>query len=287
MKFGVREICDVVLKAKSNIKIGTQEFVKDEPVIYLDSAKTSSIDGESTSVYAQGGKGNSRLIAWEGERTVTFTFEDALLSPLGFAILSGAGLIDASDSAPLTVHSTAKVEGKVAGTTGSLTVSADLTSALGDKKLAHTAPIFAFLLDEHGTPKEKLAIDAQGSLTASSKTINLKASPTTTLKTGDSVMILIDYYQVVTGKAVQLEITADKFAGYYYLEASTLFRRQDNGDDMAAEFVIPNAKIQSSFNFAMASSGDPTTFTFTMDAFPGYTHFDKSKQVLFALQIVE
>ena len=66
MKFGIREICDVVLKAKSAVKIGTQSFVADEPVIYFDSAKTSTVEGAATTVYATGGRGNSRLLAWEG-----------------------------------------------------------------------------------------------------------------------------------------------------------------------------------------------------------------------------
>jgi hypothetical protein len=37
----------------------------------------------------------------------------------------------------------------------------------------------------------------------------------------------------------------------------------------------------------MASSGDPSTFTFTMDAFPDYTRFDRSKKVLAAIQIIK
>ena len=37
----------------------------------------------------------------------------------------------------------------------------------------------------------------------------------------------------------------------------------------------------------MASTGDPSTFTFTMDAFPGYTYFDKKKKVLCVIQVVE
>ena len=100
----------------------------------------------------------------------------------------------------------------------------------------------------------------------------------------DSVMV--DYYVERTGNAQQIEITADKFGGNYYLEASTLFRDQ-NGVDMPAEFIIPNCKIQSNFTFTMASSGDPSSFTFTMDAFPDYTRFDKSKKVLAAIQIIK
>ena len=51
--------------------------------------------------------------------------------------------------------------------------------------------------------------------------------------------------------------------------------------------TIPNVKIQSNFSFSMASTGDPSTFTFTMDAFPGYTYFNKTRKVLCVMQIIE
>ena len=99
--------------------------------------------------------------------------------------------------------------------------------------------------------------------------------------------VLIDYYTAHEGDgSQQIEITADKFGGNFYLEASTLFRDQ-RGVDMPAEFIIPNCKIQSNFTFTMASSGDPSTFTFTMDAFPDYLRFDHSKKVLAAIQIIK
>ena len=57
--------------------------------------------------------------------------------------------------------------------------------------------------------------------------------------------------------------------------------------DMPAEITLPNVKIQSNFTFSMASTGDPSTFTFTMDAFPGYTMFDNTHKVLMVMQIVD
>ena len=98
--------------------------------------------------------------------------------------------------------------------------------------------------------------------------------------------VIVDYYTEHKAEAMQIDITPDKFGGNYYLEASTLFRDQ-RGVDMPAEFIIPNCKIQSNFTFTMASSGDPSTFTFTMDAFPDYTRFDRSKKVLAAIQIIK
>lgn len=66
MKFGVREICNVVFKAKTKRKIGKSVFEAGQPVLYIDTAKTSTIESAATSVYATGGRGNTRLIAWEG-----------------------------------------------------------------------------------------------------------------------------------------------------------------------------------------------------------------------------
>ena len=52
-----------------------------------------------------------------------------------------------------------------------------------------------------------------------------------------------------------LEIGADEFAGYYYIEADTLFREEATGQDLPAQFVIPRGKIQSNFTFTMAKQG--------------------------------
>lgn len=279
MKFGVREICDVVLRAKDRVKIGNQVFEKDEPVIYFDTAKTSTVEGAATTVYATGGKGNSRLIAWEGERTVTFTMEDALLSPLGFAILSGAGIVEANAGSAVNVHSTTTV----IGTVNSNNITINLDSALPTNgTLSTDADVYGFILDETGSISKKLGKVRPSAGT--SVTFNVTSLG---LTDETSYTVLLDYYVKMTSGVKQIEITPDKFAGSYYLEASTLFRRQDNGTDMPAQFVIPNVKIQSAFTFSMAASGDPSTFTFTMDAFPDYTKFDKSKKVLFALQIVD
>ena len=272
MKFGVREICDVVFKAKADTKIGSKTFKKGQPVLYIDSAKTSTIEGAATTVYAQGGRGNSRLIAWEGEKTLTFTVEDALLSPIGFSILSGAGLFKGTTE-QVHVHTTANA---YVGTDGTI----DLTDVLKtDETIDGTAPVFVMQLDDKGdidgTVISGLAVDTNG-----------KKLTGGTSAAGKNVFV--DFYITKSAANVsELQIDAENFAGTYYVEASTLFRRESDGVDMPAEITLPKVKIQSNFTFSMASSGDPSTFTFTMDAFPGYTAFDSNKQVLCVIQIVE
>ena len=279
MKFGVREICDVVLRAKGTVKVGETTFSHDEPVIYFDSAKTSTVEGSATTVYATGGRGNNKLLAWEGEKSVTFTMEDALLSPLGFSILSGAGLVDASQvNGGMKVHTTLTTVVDVTDVSSS-GISVNLADLTG-KTIAEEKAYAFIMKDGQIVERLKPATPSGGSVTFTRK--RKAAGQLTGPQT-----VMVDFYVSVATGAVEMTIEPDKFGGFYYLEASTLFRRQDNGQDMAAAFVIPKVKIQSNFTFSMASSGDPSTFTFTMDAFPDYTKFDPTKQVLFALQIIE
>ena len=320
MKFGVREICDVVLKAKANQIVGNKKFYKGEPVIYFDTLKTSSMEGAATTVYAQGGRGNSRLVAWEGERTITFTMEDALISPAGFMILSGAGLVEGAKDNLIPVHfaeTTEKVFLNAESPTTAYVITKEVLSSnpaasiyvmgmrdgeiisepfIGKKCKTEPSTVYTTLAtqDERDAVLQTLK-DAYSAgnlveittLTDDSATEADDSYAPTKLATyfGDETIVMVDYYSDRGEGAQQIEITPDKFGGNYYLEASTLFR-DTNGVDMPAEFIIPNCKIQSNFTFTMASSGDPSTFTFTMDAFPDYTRFNPTKKVLAAIQII-
>lgn len=301
MKFGSREVANVVFRAKSKMTLGSRTFYKDEPVLYFDTLKTSGLEGAATSVYAQGGWGNPRLIAWEGDKTLTLTMQDALLSPEGLAILSGADLIEAKDGKPIYVHQTSQVEVKTANTivlpkgvipcwNGGRKNGED-TSAT-DKYVFHKeADIFCMKLDANGEiagePCVPAKVTVAGEGAEAVATILCHAdgeNVTVDLSVGS--VVLVDYY-VAKKAGFQAEITADKFAGNFYIEGETLFRREADGVDMPAEMVIPNGKVQSNFNLTFSNSGDPAVFDFTVDCFPAYTKFNKTKKVLGLIQVID
>ena len=344
MKFGVREICDVVLKARAPMKVGNKVFYANEPVLYFDTLKTSSLEGASTTVYAQGGRGNARLVAWDGDRTLTFTMEDALISAEGFMILSGAGLIDATANNTIKQHVTEKTTAVVLAENKKsvqiYTTNLPYENISKDGKRDGEYYIYAMLVDNDepvtepylptvmrtGTKAKKFHYNEETKVyeeLASDEAVteaqnkgetiyygleikaitenadnNTKAYALVDGNTKDDPdnphqlakfengVVLLDYYIEKASKAKQIEITAESFGGNFYLEASTLFRTQD-GVDLPAEFIIPNCKIQSNFTFSMAATGDPSTFTFTLDAFPGTTRFNPTKKVLAAIQIIE
>lgn len=383
MKYGIREICNVVFKSKGTMKVGNRIFYKDEPIIYFDTLKTSSLEAAADTVYATGGRGNPRLIAWDGDRTLTFNMEDALISSEGLQILSGAGLLEASSKDTIKVHSTSQLAGndvivtvdgnqKVTGVDIYLPVLPYWPKSSGSyvydtsDHSKNTNYIYVFPLDQYGevwtepfipnmgaadageaslyAEKNEIISNAVYSALSAGEKANYAAvvpatDPATYKRTaesgwrkavvdggekalgykisllttddlnntsfatngapvfGDDIakifsnlqgdnVVLVDYYVEKASGVQQVEITADKFGGSYYIEADTLFRTQQ-GIDMPAEFIIPNGKIQSNFTFSMAATGDPSTFTFTVDAMPDYTRFDKTKKVLAAIQIIQ
>lgn len=321
MKFGVRECANVVFRAKTPTNIGKYKFKAGQPVLYIDTATTSSVEQSTTTVYAQGGRGNVRLISWEGEKTLTVTVEDALLSPISLAMLSGADLFQGSSEVS-KVHFHTTTSGatmKISGTADDYTAIINLKSFLGkDENICATndSPIYVIITDGSGDLTGEMVeaassgavtvgyIDDQGAFQSADSShasqavkitkarttglADFASSEATAFSDGKEIAVFVDYYLDKNATSVdELQIAADNFAGNYYVEADTLFRRKSDGVDMPANLTFPNVKIQSNLTFSLAGTGDPSTFTFTMDALPGYTYFDKTREVLCVIQVIE
>ena len=293
-RFGSREICDVTFKALTNgLVVGNHTFSAGQPVFIIDTATTSSMEQATTTVYAQGGKGYNRLMSWEGEKTMTFNVTDALMSPLGLKVLTGAGFADASASAPQHIHTTINAQ---ANATGVVEVSlATLVNELGLPGNTSKVVIckddnikaYATVLDKNGaiidwidnvvivTPNADANTKAKFQLGESPEAANANAN----------ALVKLDFYVVMKDNSSKITIKPEDFGGYFYVEADTLYRNQD-GKDMAATLTFPKVKIQSGFTITMAANGDPSTFDFVMDAFPATTWFDPTTKVVCDITIV-
>ena len=243
------------------------------------------------------------------------------MSPISFSILSGAGVVkgrkadtdNGIDAQKIYVHTNYDMVAEKIGenivvkltdedrngatlvvskeapvypiTLDSAGAQAEYLSAVTEKQV--------MILGEDGASLEAATINAQGEVQADGKTVvfvigsDVPGDPRQDepVNVGDTVRI--DCYEVHTEGAYEMQIDAETFAGYYYIEASTLFRDEETGSDLPAEFVIPRGKIQSNFTFTMANSGDPSTFTFTIDCFPAYTKFNRKKKVMAVLQVLD
>ena len=226
-------------------------------MLYFDTLKTSSLESASNTVYAEGGRGNTRLVSWSGEKTVTFTMEDALISSTGLMILAGAGMVEASADETQKVHQverTNKVTVTSTGTYGEedyevTAVEIELAEAPYDDLKGNYVFVY---------PLKNGEMDTEPYIPATIEDNKITLKPTDDLfRFFDDCVVQVDYYVERASGVQQIEITPDTFGGNYYLEASTLFRDK-NGVDVPAEFIIPNCRVQNTINFSMAATGDPS-----------------------------
>ena len=294
-RFGVREICNVTFKALSNgTRIGSKTFKAGQPVFVIDTATTSNMEQATTVVYAQGGRGYNRLISWEGEKTMTFTVTDALMSPMGMAVLSGAGLIDATPSKIAHIHVSYDVNIDNSGK-GKITLD-ELNSELGltasTLYYCSDIPMFGMKTNSSGSVTDYIEdsdITVTGAAGDEDYLFEITAANPlefTIANVTAGFSAKVDFYIAFKEGVQTINILPSSFGGFFYVEADTLFRDEATGKDLAASIIFPKVKVQSAFTFTMAASGDPSTFDFVMDAMPAYTMFDRSKKTVCDIQIV-
>lgn len=207
-------------------------------------------------------------------------------------MLAGAGVLKGTDESVLVhVHMSAAAATNYDATNKTYI---DLQDALlSTDAICATAPIYITETETDGSLTGTLMTGFTVATTAGTTEggATLKANQWIKKTTGTSAdagkNVFVDFY--VTRKSTkvnELQIDAEHFGGYFYVEAQSLWRDVD-GADHAVEITLPNVKIQSNFTFSYAATGDPSTFTFTMDAFPGYTWFNQSRKVLMAMQVMD
>ena len=220
---------------------------------------------------------------------MTFTVEDALISPMGLAVLSGAGLIKAANDNNAKVHTTVQTtisdEGTVSISLADLQEETGLTTAT-KFTICHKIPMYATTFINDGGSSGFYEIEAPAAA------IDVTDGSPAILTISDYVAsesnptVVVDFYLTMSNSVTTVEIKPEDFGGFFYVEAQTLFRDEATGKDMAANLTFPKVKIQSGFTFTMAASGDPSTFTFTMDAFPGYALCKPDNKTMVDIQII-
>ena len=298
MKYGVREICNVTMRAVAPMRLGNKMFYKDEPVLYFDSLKTSSMEGASTTVYAQGGRGNVRLVAWEGDRTVTFTMEDALATVETLALLTGSEIDQGEKlihchkavNIELTKNGNTDIGATVTKIEDTFTINLDkLSDILGSQTPYISADDFTnFYVTVVGEEEPFILTEIKTNNKVTGYKIEKVANKYSfTIPVIDHKVTITDLDYYYKANCSTIEISADIHNYNYYLEAETLFRDAATGLDYPANFIVPNCRLQPNFTLTMANSGDPSTFTFTIDAFPGYIKGGSgTNKVLAAIEIL-
>lgn len=233
-KYGIKEVCDITF-----YEINETTGKPGNPVLYIDTAKVSTLEQAAESVDATGGKGNVPLITWDYGRDITMTLEDALFSARSFEIMFGAKA--GYPASTQTVIKTLAFTAAGSGTT--------VTGALG----AIGAPTYW-----EGPDGTRHTISSEKVYDAKTGNEVEKSGTSYTVTVGEAYFVS---FPVTVKNAITLDITSARFPGTYYVTADTYARSEKTGNDEFFQLIIPKAKVLSEdVSITMEAEGDPSTF---------------------------
>ena len=90
-QYGIKEVADVTIYSIHKKEDGSGD-VYYVPALYLDTLKVTSTEKTADNTWAQGGINNSRLIAWDYNKQINLTLEDALCTPASLGLCWGGVL---------------------------------------------------------------------------------------------------------------------------------------------------------------------------------------------------
>lgn len=237
-QYGVKEVVDgtfYALEDDSRLNV-----LKGQPVLFLDTLKVSTAEVTADQTEAKGGRGSATLIIWDFNKEITITLQDALISPLSLALITGGSVTESSNSVATKVQQHSSIKPSSNG--NSITIGGNVTV---DENSTHYA-IY------NGT---------RYSGNASSNVISFNGA---TFTTSNEVEV---FYTVkiggtagYTGDATLITIDSANYPGTYKFVGDTVIRSFDTGADEPFQMVVEKCKMNSEFTITMEAEGEPSIF---------------------------
>jgi hypothetical protein len=103
--FGVKELYEVVLKAKVPMQFGSRKIEAEEPVLYFENVNMALISEKNSPTMARGGWSNMPRVIWEDRSEVSFHMSEGVMSSVSMSILLSANVVDGNTkNEPLLIH---------------------------------------------------------------------------------------------------------------------------------------------------------------------------------------
>lgn len=239
-RWAVREAANVTF-FRLDTKTGVYE--KGDPVVTLNTLKMTDVETSGETVYAQGGRGNAKLVGFSSNREARVTIQDAIFDNAALAMLTGNDI-------ETGVKTVSLYEDLIQSETDTITIETSLD-------LAATPNIRVYPI-EGNVLGEMMTIATDYTVVDKVITIvDIAAEP------GDRYRV---YFDAVTAADAQtIKVTSDKFGGSFKVIADVLVRDEDTKEDFYGQFIAYNAKVEDNFTFNFSPEGDPSVMDIPLE----------------------
>ena len=264
--FGVKELYEVVLKAKVPMTFGSRRLEEGEPVLYFENVNISMLSEKRAPLMARGGWSNMPRVIWEDSSEVRFSLSEGVMSSISMGILLSSKMTEVQKNESILVQ---KREGpfELDSENG---FYVQHTPYLENKKKVfiyeyeHNVAqkkVYGILENQHVGPFIKVYED---------KEKTQLADPTKNY--------IIDYYYEYKDEALIYLIQKERFNGLFTLEGKFYSKDENNGLNYTNLIYMPKVRVVSDINLRLGERADPTTSVFNIIGLPEST--DDSKNLI-------
>ena len=274
--FGVKELLQVTLKAKSPMQFGSRYFEQGEPVLYFNNITMSTLSEKNNPIFARGGWANMPRVIWEDRSEVRFVLSEGILSPISMGILFGSDILTKVGTDALLVP---KREGP-------FQIDTDRRIYLSHwpkVDMQHKTFIFEYSRDSMQKKiygKGVYGLKDPFDDTKERPCIELYEDKMCTKLADITKEYIVDYYYEYEDEALIYLIKKQRFNGLFTLEGKFYSKDENDGLNYTNLIYMPKVRVVSDINLRLGERADPTMSVFNIIGLPETVSTDKQNLIL-------
>lgn len=263
---GVKELYEVVLRAKAPMVFGSRRIEEGESVLYFKNVSLATLTERSSPIMARGGWSNMPRVIWEDRSEVQFSLTEGVMSAVSMSILLNA-----------SVTQKLKNEIIVPKTEGPFYLNDDYRVFLEHWPVEDYRKRKTFIYEfAHDVAQKKVygkrIPGIISNLTGEEKPcLEIYEDKELTIPADLDKMYLIDYGYLYDDNALIYLIQKERFNGLFSLEGKFYSKDENEGLNYTNILYMPKVRVVSDISLRLGERADPTVSVFDIIGMPEKT----------------
>ena len=265
--FGVKELYEVVLRAKVPMQFGSRYIEEGEPVLYFENISMAAISEKNAPIMARGGWSNLPQVIWEDRSEVSFYMAEGVMSSISMSILLSANVTDEKhNDTPLLIPKREGpfelIEKEIDGVTYNVLYLTRQPIYYPQKKI--------FIFEYTRDVAQRKVYGKQLNIEDPLNRICLAVYEDKELTQNADINkeYLVDYYYEYGDEALIYTVQKERFNGLFTLEGKFYSKDENEGLNYTNLIYMPKVRVVSDINLRLGERADPAVSTFNIIGLP-------------------
>lgn len=250
--YGVKDLYQGVFLASQDMKINGINYKKDDVLLFFDNIQGIAFEEEKSSVAAEGGFDNRRLINWSTTHSVNGVMDLGRISKIGYGIINETILNNISN-----IKAIRQIEKQ---------------SAKGNIVYLKHSPLDG----------REITISKMNQGVIVSKITEFTVKENTLILNENDIDVLVDYYFSYQTNAASIKIGSNNLPGYLKFVGKFYYTDEQGSSRKTALIEIPKVEIDGNFSINFGRNTSPIVSILRFKAIPvGERQNSKAVEIIY------